>query len=127
MTLSNFYTTYNGVLLKDDGSTVSEDFKKFAEDFRGVLRGICKNNGWKLAGFNVGHYQIRAFFCEEDRKFVFISFSPSRHIELDLNRADALSGILIRRADSTTDFTGKTNHFTNVLNLEANVKRLMRR
>lgn len=127
MTLSNFYTTYHGALLQDDGSTVSDDFKKFAEDFRGVLRSICKNNGWKLAGFNVGHYQIRAFFCEEDRKFVFVSFAPSRHIELDLNREDALSGILIRRADSTTDFTGKANHFTNVLNLEANVKRLMRK
>ena len=126
MTLSNFYTTYHGALLKDDGSTVSDDFKKFAEDFRGVLRGICKNKGWKLAGFNVGHYQVRAFFCEEDRKFVFVSFSPSRHIELDLNRDDALAGILIRRADSISDFTGKTNHFTNVLNLEANVKRLMR-
>ena len=44
MTLSNFYTTYHGALLKDDGSTVSDDFKKFAEDFRGVLRGICTNN-----------------------------------------------------------------------------------
>lgn len=126
MTLSNFYTTYNGVLLKDDGSTVSDDFKKFAEDFRSVLRQICKNNGWKLAGFNVGHYQVRAFFCEEDRKFVYVSFAPSRFIELDLNRKDALAGILIRRADSTKDFTGRTNHFTNVLNLETDAKRLMK-
>lgn len=127
MTLSNFYSNYHGVLLEDDGATVSDEFKTFAEDFRGVLRTICKNNGWKLAGWNVGHYDMRAFFCEEDRKFVYVSFAPSRYIELDLNRKDALAGILIRRADSITDFTGKTNHFTNVLNLEADVKSLMKR
>ena len=108
MTLSNFYSNYHGVLLEDDGATVSDEFKTFAEDFRGVLR-------------------MRAFFCEEDRKFVYVSFAPSRYIELDLNRKDALAGILIRRADSITDFTGKTNHFTNVLNLEADVKSLMKR
>lgn len=126
MTLSDFYDKYQKTLIEDAGSVVSEEFKTFAQDFRQILRNVCKHNGWKLAGFQIGHYSVRAFFCEENKKFIYINFAPSRHIELDLDRKDALAGILIRRADSLSDFKGHTNHFTNVLNLDSDAVKLMR-
>lgn len=120
MTINRLYEKYQGRVLEDCGARCSGEFKRFASDFRVVLRGIAKEIGANMVKFETGHYVFFGFI-EKDDQYIYFSFAPTRGKPIDLDRSDSMNGILYREANCETDYSGGKNHFTNIKGLGAHL------
>lgn len=118
-----FIQEYQGRILQDGGPYISDEFKKFAKDFRSVVKEEAQLAGAVLQKFSVGHYDVSGFLAKEG-KYVYFSYNLPRHLPIDLSRDDAMQGILIRRAKDAKDFRGYRNHFANICYFADAVKEL---
>lgn len=113
MTVEKFVRKYQGRVLEDAGSVLSEEFKQFARDFKSMAYEAAGYVGAKLFSFHRGHYDVSGF-VERNGKYAYFAFSCPRCIRIDLSRTDCMSGVLVRSADGPKDYTGGANHFCNV-------------
>ena len=114
MKAESFVKKYQGKTLQDDGPVKSQDFIRFARDFRGVVKDCAATIGANLKKFSVGHYFVSGFL-EKDEKYVYFYYSEPRCMAIDLLRRDPMMGILVRTADGPTDFRGGRNNFCNIM------------
>lgn len=127
MTIQNFYNKYQGVKIQDDGSVKSAEFIQFAKEMRAALKQeAMKRYGIKLASWHVGHYDVFGFF-EKDEKFIYFSYAEPRHMSIDLTRRDPMQGFLYRTAQSTSDYHGGGNNYTDWIHLVEDVNTLFDR
>ena len=124
MNAKTFFKKYQGRELEDWGSSISDEFRQFAKDFKSVVATAAKEHGMEIKGFRVGHYDVSGFL-HKNGKYVYFSYSEMRYMPMDLTRKDPLSGILYRTAESEKDFRGGMNCFTNIECFEADVAKLM--
>lgn len=122
MTTKKFYAKYQGRGIEDDHAYKSEDFKQFARDFRSMLREQLKDIGGYIVKFNVGHYDVSGFIKQGVRCAYFSYSVPRGQWPIDLERSDALGGILVRRARDEHDYYGGSNNFTNLAGLQTLIK-----
>lgn len=83
------------------------EFKIFAKDFKKYIKQNLPE-GAELIKFNKGYFYISGFITK-DKKFVYFSIPDVR-----FDYKNWYKDILIRTASSDKDFTGGTNHFTNI-------------
>ena len=121
--MTNYYTLtpYKNRTIEDCGGYVSEDFKKFARKWQNFLKRMCKNNGWELVNFNTGHYYC-SWFIRNGRKYIYCSFSDVRHFSTSW-----YNSILYRTAQYDKDYTGGSNWYSDLQNLEKNIAKLFER
>ena len=112
MTVEKFVRKYQGRVLEDAGSVLSEEFKQFARDFKLMAYEAAGNIEAKLYSFNRGHYDVSGF-VERNGKYAYFTFSCPRYLRIDLTRSDCMSGFLVRTAKGPKDYTGGPNNFTN--------------
>ena len=126
--MKKIYDQYNFKSVEDAGSTMSEEAKRFARDFKRRLVANTKARGIKVVGYTVGHYFISGFlFSENTEKFVYFSYDiPRYEAPFDFNRKDCYEGFLVRSAKHARDFTGGHNNFTNLMGLMDKVEELMK-
>ena len=120
-----FVKKYDGKVLQDAVTCNSQEFTTFANDFRSVAKEVAKRIGADLVSFSVGHYFF-SVFMSRDGKFVYFSYDLPRHMTLDLSRSDSWQGILVRTAKHPKDYTGGSNRFCNVMQMERLVDQLLR-
>lgn len=104
--------------IEDWGGVISEDFKQFASSYKRFLTKMCKKNNWTLVNFNRGHYYCSWFIKNEDNKFVYCSFADVRHFSTEWYKC-----ILHRVAKNERDYTGGSNWYTELENLEGAITR----
>lgn len=112
------FLDWHNKAVEDDGAYVSDDFKDFCKDLRAYLKKTVARKGWTLDTFSPSHYDVSGFLVK-DNKYIYFSYSvPRGEINMDFNRHDAMCGVLIRTADSNSDYSGGSNHFTSWYNFE---------
>lgn len=124
MTLDKFIDKYHNRILVDAGAYKSDEFVRFALDFKSAIKDELKSIGAKLISFSVNHYDVSGFI-ERGGKFVYFSYSEPRHLRIDVNRSDPIMGILTRTAKSGSDYRGGMNHFTNFYGFATMVDNLL--
>lgn len=102
------------------GSYTGEDYKSFERKYINYLKSLCKENGWKFVVAHKNHYKFSAFF-EINNQFIYFSISDVRFF-----KNQWYNHILIRTAKADRDYTGGSNHYTNLLNLTNNILNLIR-
>lgn len=110
--------SYKATGIEDWGAYQSDDFKNFSRLYKNMLKKMCKANGWELVNFNTGHYYCSWFVKNSEWKFVYCSFSDVRHFTKDWYR-----NILHRVAKNEKDYTGGSNWYTELENLEGAITR----
>ena len=83
-----------------------EDYKTFERKYVNYLKTLSKENGWELIKVSKGHYEFSAFFKYND-KFVYLSISDVRFFPNEW-----YNHILIRTAESDTDYRGGQNTYS---------------
>lgn len=113
--------TYKATGIEDWGGVISDEFKDFARLYKNMLNRMCKKNGWKLVNFNRGHYYC-SWFIENSGKFIYMSFSDVRHFAREWYKI-----ILYRTAQHERDYTGGSNWYTDLENMERDLQRMFMR
>ena len=113
--------SYKVTGIEDWGGVISDDFKQFANLYRSMLKRMCKKNNWELVNFNKGHYYC-SWFIKNGEKFIYMSFSDVRHFAREWYKI-----ILYRTAKSERDYTGGSNNYTDLENMERDLQRMFAR
>lgn len=101
------------------GGYTGEDYKKFERLYINYLKALLKNNGWELVKVNKNHYEFSAFFlC--NNKYIYFNVSDVRFFSNSW-----YNKVLIRTAKSQTDYSGGSNNYTSLVNLEKSIRRLL--
>ena len=107
--------------IEDWGGVVSDDFKEFAKDYKAFMKKVCEENGWQLVNWNNGHYYCSCF-VENHGKYIYMSFSDVRHFSRSWYQ-----NILYRSAKDSKDYSGGSNNYTDLDNIEGAFKRMFER
>lgn len=114
--------TYKSSGIEDWGGVISDEFKDFARLYKNMLKRMCKRNGWQLVNFNRGHYYCSWFIKKDEDKFIYMSFSDVRHFAREWYKI-----ILYRTAKHERDYTGGSNWYTDLENMERDLQRMFAR
>ena len=100
------------------GSRIGAEFKQFARDLRKELNRQLGKINCQIVKYNVNHFEVSGF-VEKDGKFVYfrvgdVRYNPNWHAD-----------VLIRTAESTTDFRGGRNQRTSLESFGENVRKLL--
>lgn len=87
--------------------------KRFASYVKKRMKIAAADRGIVLEDFIVGHYFISGFF-RKNEKWAYFSFDECRNSPLDFTAKDCWKGFLMRTAKNSKDYTGGTNHYTNL-------------
>ena len=90
--MDKIYKKYQGHTIENGFSETSPDFKKFASYVKKRMKIAAADRGIVL----------------ED------SFDECRNSPLDFTAKDCWKGFLLRTAKNSKDYTGGTNHYTNL-------------
>ena len=111
--MDKIYKKYQGHTIENGFSETSPDFKKFASYVKKRMKIAAADRGIVLEDFIVGHYFISGFF-RKNEKWAYFSFDECRNSPLDFTAKDCWKGFLMRTAKNSKDYTGGTNHYTNL-------------
>ena len=124
MKTESFVKKYQGKTLQDDGSVKSQDFIRFARDFRSVVKDCAAT-----IGANLKRVLRRALLCigvlGKGWKVCLFLYSEPRCMAIDLLRRDPMMGILVRTADGPTDYRGGRNNFCNIMEFASTASNLL--
>lgn len=97
---------FNGNGWSETHENKSEAFPKFARDFRSDLNSMLKGSDWKIEKFSANFFYISGFlYNTKVNRYVYFSISDVRYFQ------DSWSdNVLIRTAESTSDYTGGRNN-----------------
>lgn len=101
-------------------TTVGDDFKAFAKDFKKFIKEIAASIDAKLVKCNVGHYFLSGFI-EKNKKFVYFSTGDVRVPIV----GKWYENILVRKAAHSRDYYGGKNHTVSVKNLKEMIQKLL--
>lgn len=114
--------TYKSTGIEDWGPCTSDDFKNFIRLYRNKLNRMCKDNNWQLVNFSTGHYYASWFVKNSEGKHIYMSFSDVRYFNKSW-----YNSILYRTAKDEKDYTGGSNWYTDLNNMESHLKKMFER
>ncbi len=100
------------------GPTTGEDFKVFSGMFKACIKKSLPERA-RLVKVSDGHYYLSGF-VQRGKKFVYFSISDVRHFPGDWHEH-----ILVRTAQSDTDYTGGPNGYTTLAEFSDAADRLL--
>jgi len=123
MNMNSFVKKWDGKGIQDDGPVTSDEFKEFAKDFKGVLKDMCQRNGWSLEDFSKGHYDISGFLSRPmnngSKAYIYYNFNvPRGEFPLSLRTEQFRQALLYRTAKNIHDYTGGSNSYCAVADME---------
>lgn len=102
----------------ESSSSKTPEFIAFAMAFKADLLAQLPE-GVKLEAYHVGHFYVSGF-VSRGGKYAYFSISDVRYF-----RDDWVSNVLIRTAESLTDYTGGRNCYTSLSDFGHNIARLL--
>lgn len=96
------------------------DFKQFTRELRKELNRQLKQIDCRITKYSVGHFEVSGF-AEKDGKFVYFNVGDVRY------KPNWYADVLIRTAESTTDFRGGMNNRTSLESFGGSVGKLFER
>lgn len=106
--------------IDDCGCYTSKDFYKFAKEFKHMVVEQLSLIGGTDYKQNTGHYFVSGFFTYNNQVY-YISLSDVRHFSIE----QIINDVLIRTADSYTDYKGGMNHRISIKdNMFADIERI---
>jgi hypothetical protein len=102
------------------GGYIGDDFKSFNTKFRNVIKKSLPQ-GYELHSWNRGHYYCSGVIKDDNGRFIYFSISDVRFW---MN--EWFTKILIRTMEHDKDWTGGSNHYTNLINFSNDIKKLRR-
>ncbi len=119
----NFYTKWQSSILEDAGSYVSKEYRNFQTALVREISKYATAVGAKVVSNLKGHYDTSCFVGRNGR-FVYISHSSTLsrmgsgvRIELD--------SFLIRTARHAKDYTGGSNRYCGISELQSRIDELL--
>ena len=100
------------------GPRTGAEFKQFARDLRKELNKQLKSLGIKIAKYRVNHFYVSGF-VEKNGKYAYFNIGDVRY------NPNWYADVLIRTAESTTDFKGGMNNRTSLESFGKNVRKLL--
>lgn len=97
-------------------SIKTEQCKQFFRDFKKTLK-KCLGTEYNMK-LDLGHFEVYGF-VEKNNKYVYFNISDLRE-----NGAE-FENVLYRSANGFDDFTGGSNRFTELENLDFEIKKLL--
>jgi len=99
----------------EGNSTITPEFKSFVRWFRTLMKEI-----WEVdsKSFKAGHFDTSGFIKIND-KYIYVSITDVR-----FNQNWWLNSVLYRTAKDNNDYTGGSNHYSDLEKLEENIKYL---
>ena len=128
MKISTFLKKWQGKSIEDWGGSTSDDFNKVWSDLVKTVNTIAKDNDARIVNTIKGHYDGSMFVAtNDDSHYVYISFSQEQ-LRGRVNVLDCgyIHGLLIRTAESATDYRGGYNNFCSLLELPDKMARLLK-
>ncbi|MCD8084597.1 MAG: hypothetical protein LUE86_14090 [Clostridiales bacterium] len=119
-----FLKKWEGHIIDDWCTVVSDDFKAFARSFRSYMGAIAKTCDASIVKFHIGHYDLSGFL-QKDEKFCYFSYSVPRHLPIQTKNAECVCGVLYREANDTDDYHGGANHFTSLADMDTAISRFL--
>ena len=100
------------------GSYIGEDFVSFNTKYRNAIKKLLPN-GYELHSWNRGHYDCSAVIKDIDGRFIYMSIGDVRYWPNEW-----VDNILIRTMKHDKDWTGGSNHRTDLLNFTKAIQKL---
>ena len=100
------------------GGYIGEDFTSFNTKFKNVIKKLLPS-GYKLYSWNRGHYDCSAVIQDDEGRFIYMSIGDVRHWPNEW-----VENILIRTMKHDKDWTGGTNHRTDLMNFTNAIQKL---
>ena len=124
--MEKFLKTWHGHTFVDEGPVCSEDFKKYARQFKAYLKKTLPD-GYEIVSHRCNHYDLSGFVKDSSSgKYVYYAYSWNRFSPVDVYDAHSYKdAVLIRTAKSSMDYSGGFNHFSSIAELPANIKSLL--
>lgn len=103
------------------GCYTGQDYLHFQTKYINYLRNLCKENSWELVNIGRNHYCF-SLFIKNGKKYIYFSISDVRFWQNEwYNR------ILYRTALHERDYTGGSNNYTNLYDLEEKLDEMFKR
>ena len=103
------------------GCYTGQDYITFQNKYINYLRSMCKKNGWELVNIGRNHYCFTCFI-KTGKKYVYLSISDVRYFQNEW-----YYNILVRSALHERDYTGGSNQYTKLPNLEGYIANMFER
>ena len=100
------------------GGYIGDDFKSFNTKYRNAIKKLLPN-GYEIHSWNRGHYYCSAVIKDNDGRFIYMSIGDVRHWSNEW-----VYNILIRTMKHDKDWTGGTNHHTDLINFTKDIQKL---
>lgn len=104
---------YSYIVIPQKQAVISSEESAKKEEVKKRMKIAAADRGIVLEDFIVGHYFISGFF-RKNEKWAYFSFDECRNSPLDFTAKDCWKGFLLRTAKNSKDYTGGTNHYTNL-------------
>lgn len=120
METTKFFGKWYGTEFENCGGITSNQYEKFQADYKTTLREICKNINFELISFNKNHYQFSAVLrSNETGNYFYISIPDVRSW-----KNEWANNILYRTMKHEKDWTGGTNRYCTIVQLQSALKSL---
>lgn len=100
------------------GGCIGKDFISFNTKFRNLIKKSLPD-GWSIHYWNRGHYYCSGVIETLGNQFIYFSIPDVRFFD-----AEWVTNILIRTMKHEKDWTGGSNHRTDVFNFSKDIQKL---
>lgn len=100
------------------GGYIGDDFKLFNTKYRNAIKKLLPN-GYEIHSWSRGHYYCSAVIRDIEGRFIYMSIGDVRYWPNEW-----VEDILIRTMKHDKDWTGGTNHRTDLINFTKDIQQL---
>ena len=117
-----FYSKWQSSVLADAGTYVSKEYRRFQTSLVREISKYATTVGAKVVSSSKGYY-VTSCFVERNGKFVYLNHSAD--VRMDDGIKIELGSFLMRTARHAKDYTGGTNQYCDMLQLQSMIDKLL--
>lgn len=119
MNLKQLKKKYLNHVFDNYGGCTSPDYRTFETAYINGLKQLCKEEGWTFVKALKNHYEFSAVIQRDDGQHVYFSISDVRYWFNGWSE-----NILVRTMKHDSDWSGGSNHYTDIDNVARSIKGL---
>lgn len=121
ITFKDLANSYLGLRFENGGGDTTKEYNQFQAKYLRFLKALCAENSWEIVKITEGHYEFSVFIKNQANSFVYFSIPDVRFWQ-----DEWYNKILIRGADSETDYSGRrfSNEYMTLPDAQIRIQRL---